>query len=199
MDDRPHRPTPAFESALIGMIENAGMRETLRQFAACAVWPEATGSKIAAVSKAETIRSGVMFVSVKSSAWANELSYCKPDIISKINKILGRQVVFDIHFKVASSGTFRKEQPPEKIDPPTDEALKDFSASGALALSPSPGAADQSMSEHIRLVTERVAKVMEWKKANGWLPCSICEALCDPKDRSKDGVCPVCSARRRSR
>jgi predicted nucleic acid-binding Zn ribbon protein len=41
----------------------------------------------------------VLFVSVKTSAWRNELTMRKKEIMLKINSTLGQEVVLDIKFQ----------------------------------------------------------------------------------------------------
>jgi predicted nucleic acid-binding Zn ribbon protein len=50
------------------------------------------------VTVATRISKGILFVRVKTSAWRNELSMRKEEIIRRINAALGEEIVTDIKF-----------------------------------------------------------------------------------------------------
>ncbi|MDL1878766.1 DUF721 domain-containing protein, partial [Cytophagia bacterium CHB2] len=50
----------------------------------------------AKVATAKDVQDGRLYVEVANSIWRNELYYMKPDIIVKINKKLGQNLIHDI-------------------------------------------------------------------------------------------------------
>ncbi|MEW6608090.1 MAG: DUF721 domain-containing protein [bacterium] len=63
------------------------------------LWQEVVGTNVAVHTKPLTIKDKIIFVKVDSSAWCNELSFFKKDIIKKINSAVGMQVIKDVYFQ----------------------------------------------------------------------------------------------------
>ena len=79
-------------------LDHMGFRQKVLEQQAIMRWKETVGPQIAASSVAEKVRDGALFVCCKSSMWANELSLHKQDIIKRLNKSLGKQIIIDIRF-----------------------------------------------------------------------------------------------------
>ena len=84
------------EQALNKLIKNLGIEDKVLDSRIINIWPIVVGKKIADVSKAEKITNRILYVKVKNSSWRNELIYYKKDIITKINKNIGKNVIDDI-------------------------------------------------------------------------------------------------------
>jgi len=82
------------------------------------MWEEIVGPATAKVSTAVACKDGILFVEVKNSVWAAELSLLKKDIIWKINHRLGRGTVKDIRFRATgkSFGTHKSKYCKEKTE-----------------------------------------------------------------------------------
>ncbi len=63
-------------------------------------WQEIVGKEISKRAKPEKLRKGVLFVSVTTSTWANELSLMSANLVGKINSYIGKSVVKEIRFKI---------------------------------------------------------------------------------------------------
>lgn len=197
MTERRKQADSSLGAAINRMLDSNGLSQPMRQFAACALWPEAAGPEIAAVSIAQTVRGGVLFVCVKSAAWASELSFYKPELIDRINRAMGTASITDIHFKIGSAAAFKKPLPSEDIRP-TEESLASIRPDGPMAAisKRSSGIKDEEADGKVRRVSARVAKMIAWKKEHGWRPCKSCGALFEPA--VKGDICPVCSVLKRS-
>src|SRR5262249_55054076 len=66
---------------------------------AVALWPEVVGEQFAAATRAAGIRGGVLEVRVRSSSWAQELSFYQGEILGRLNRRLGAHVVTDLRFR----------------------------------------------------------------------------------------------------
>src|ERR1700722_18134293 len=82
-------------------LKERSLAEGLLPHRARAMWSEVVGDDVAAATIAETVRGGVLFVKVRSSVWANELTFYKAEMLRKLNQKVGAQVLTDIHFTVA--------------------------------------------------------------------------------------------------
>lgn len=98
--------------ALESSLRQSGIVRKVRRAQAVDVWPEVVGRAAADVSTATSCKDGVLFVAVKNSMWANELSLLKTDIIRKLNQRLGRGTIIDIRFQARGLGRRTGAQEP---------------------------------------------------------------------------------------
>ena len=89
----------------------------LRPHLAKVHWEGVVGPQVAGVTQVEAVRDGVLFVRVKNSVWANELTLLKEDMLRRLNSKLGGRILTDIHFK--ASGLARDKKKPAAISAPT--------------------------------------------------------------------------------
>ncbi len=93
------------------------------------VWDNVVGPTVARNAQPESIRGRVLFVTVSSSTWMQQLQFLKEKILEKLNQSLGKTLVKSISFRlgtIPSSGQVeseaKKESPPSlDLDP---ESLK---------------------------------------------------------------------------
>ena len=71
-----------------------------KEYEALKRWPEIVGSRIAEHTEPLYIVDHHLYVSAKGSVWCQELSFCKNEIIEKLNEIIGHRLIKDIKFKV---------------------------------------------------------------------------------------------------
>jgi predicted nucleic acid-binding Zn ribbon protein len=62
------------------------------------LWPIAVGKKIAENTTVQNVEHGTLLVHAASPVWAQELQLQKKDILSKLNKTLGKKTIKDIRF-----------------------------------------------------------------------------------------------------
>ena len=79
-------------------IQKAGIEKAIKQQEAVFVWPKVVGKKINKVTEAEGVKKGVLTIKTNSSTWRQELQMQKNEIISKINKKIGKQTIKEIRF-----------------------------------------------------------------------------------------------------
>jgi len=88
-----------FGSAVAQVLERLGLGQQLKQYEVLERWGEIVGDQIAAVTTAERIDGGRLYVHVSRSTWRNELVFLKAGIIDKINKAVDEGIVNDIIFR----------------------------------------------------------------------------------------------------
>ena len=81
------------------LIGGLGIKKRIDEYQAVVRWQEIVGEHIAKISEATRIRQGILFVRVSASTWRNELQLRKPEIMKKLNKALGEDLVKDIKFQ----------------------------------------------------------------------------------------------------
>jgi len=95
--------------------QNRSLKETLSAFTqrldrfgnlpkarAVGAWEEVVGPKIATHSMGAGLKDGEMLIFVDSAAWANELSLMSEDMMSRVNSVIGEELVTSIRFAVSS-------------------------------------------------------------------------------------------------
>jgi predicted nucleic acid-binding Zn ribbon protein len=64
------------------------------------IWDEAVGEAVASAARPAAFKGRLLYVNVSSSPWLHQLQFLKKDIVSNLNKALGRNVVEDVKFKI---------------------------------------------------------------------------------------------------
>jgi len=200
-DDRQTRRTrgmaPGF-SAVHSFLQSQELSQRLRPHLAKVHWEGVVGPQVAGVTQVESVRDGVLFVRVKNSVWANELTLLKEDMLRRLNSKLGGRVLTDIHFK--ASGLARDKKKPLTISVPTPTAQdlarivlsEEVRARVEDALI---GITEEALRGRIRRVMLRAARTDEWKRRQGWTPCPRCGALAAPGFESEPHpLCDLCRA-----
>ncbi len=62
-------------------------------------WEDIVGSQISQRSRPKRLKQGILFISVSSSTWANELDLMAGQLIEKINSYCGSRLVEGVRFK----------------------------------------------------------------------------------------------------
>jgi len=186
MSDRQTRRTrgmaPGF-SAVNSFLQSQELASMLRPHLAKVHWEGVVGPQVAGVTQVESVRDGVLFVRVKNSVWANELTLLKEDMLRRLNSKLGGRILTDIHFK--ASGLAREKKKPATISAPTPTEAElarivlseEVRARVETALI---GITEEALRGRIRAVMLHAARTDEWKRRQGWSPCSRCGALAAP-------------------
>jgi hypothetical protein len=92
---------------------------------AIVAWAGVAGPRVAAHTRAEGLKGGVLTVRVDAAAWLHELTYLKADLQARLNADLGAAVVKEIRLlpgSVPRPPTSPAPAPPEEEPPPLDPA-----------------------------------------------------------------------------
>ena len=65
-------------------------------------WPEVVGVELAEHSKPAGVRDSTLTVEVENAIWMHRLSYCKPDLLARINGLLAQEELSEIFLTLAS-------------------------------------------------------------------------------------------------
>jgi len=102
-EKRPKMKQPLPLAALLeAVFAGKPAERRMREAKVWQVWEEAVGAQIAAKSEPAAFRDGTLTVRVSGSAWLQQLSLMKPDIILHLNEAVGALLVTDIYFKQGS-------------------------------------------------------------------------------------------------
>lgn len=86
----------SLDSVLATVLRELGVGRRIKQLKALDIWAEVVGKQIADATNAERIDGGKLVIRVSKAPWRNELLFLKKEIIAKLNKALGEEVVKDI-------------------------------------------------------------------------------------------------------
>ena len=64
------------------------------------IWQKAVGPQISVQTRPDKLKRNTLFVKVSSSVWMHQLHILKQDIIEKINQLLGKELITNIHFSI---------------------------------------------------------------------------------------------------
>ncbi len=79
-------------------LKSLGLANKIMEQKAVANWGKVVGPQIMGATCVERVRDGLMYVSCRSGVWANELVVHKEDIMRRLNKSVGGNVIKDIKF-----------------------------------------------------------------------------------------------------
>ena len=77
-------------------IRNRGLEGKQREHNLKNGWDEIVGEPISSHTRPDTIRFGTLHVLVDNSAWLQQLTFLKPELIRKVERYLGEGVIKDI-------------------------------------------------------------------------------------------------------
>jgi predicted nucleic acid-binding Zn ribbon protein len=84
---RPKSKPERIDEAIGAYLGKAGLAKRLDLASAVERWAEVVGPQVASAAEAESVTAdGVLWVRVKSSSWANELSLMAPRILARLNE-----------------------------------------------------------------------------------------------------------------
>jgi hypothetical protein len=63
-------------------------------------WRKAVGPQISAQTEAYKLKNRTLFVRVSTSTWMQELQFMKQDIIEKVNSVMEKETIQNIHFSL---------------------------------------------------------------------------------------------------
>ena len=85
-------------STLSSYFSQRGYLTSFKEFNVISNWKEIVGDEIADNSNCICVENKILYISIKSSSWRQEISYLKKDIIDKINTISQIFLIEDIVF-----------------------------------------------------------------------------------------------------
>ncbi len=89
------------EEVLKSVLKSSGLDREIARYRFVLHWEEIVGSNIAKKSKPECLRNNALVVRVADSSWAQELSFQKEVILSRLKRFLNdNDIVDDMQFYV---------------------------------------------------------------------------------------------------
>jgi hypothetical protein len=105
--------TRALRDILGDALRGAGLAETSDIWQITQLWPRSVGSRIARRATPIGLARGDLTVAVGDAVWRQELALLGPEIVVKLNRDLGRDVVRRLRL-VGDAGVVRESPPPSR-------------------------------------------------------------------------------------
>jgi predicted nucleic acid-binding Zn ribbon protein len=154
---------------------------------AVALWPELVGPHFSAATRCAGIRGGVLEIVARDSSWLQELTFHKADIIARLNRRLGKQVVISVRARVGRVTPATGPAPAPDVPAPELETIE-VPESRRMAIEAQARHPDPEVAALIRRALTRQWQLNEWRRRQGYRPCAKCGALCEPPL----ATCPAC-------
>jgi hypothetical protein len=100
------------------MLKARGLESRLSEYRVLGQWEKAVGAVIARHARPQSVRGRKLTLVVDSPAWMQQLSLLKPELVEKMNKNLGRDMIREVTLKlgeVAPSAAPEEEAPPVRV------------------------------------------------------------------------------------
>jgi predicted nucleic acid-binding Zn ribbon protein len=95
---------PTRVSDVLGaVLEKHGVDKQVRRAGVMEMWPEIVGEKLARVTRVKGVDKDALFVEVRSSAWLNELSMLKSEVLERVNARIADAPLARIVFVLAET------------------------------------------------------------------------------------------------
>ena len=97
----------SISGVLPALLRELGLEAGITGWRAVTEWPDAVGPQVARRSRAVSFQEGTLVVEVEGSAWLQELSILKRELVRQLNRRLGSQHVRDLRLINARGGIQR--------------------------------------------------------------------------------------------
>jgi len=95
------------------ILKTRGFQGRLHEYRIFGQWEQCVGVMIARHAQPQSVRGGKLLIIVDSPAWMQQLFLLKPEIIEKLNKILGSSAIRDITLKLGEVKVIHEYVPEE--------------------------------------------------------------------------------------
>ena len=101
------------------VLSELGLTPASHAFRLLQVWDRALGAELAPYCRLEGIRHGTLVARVPDSAWMQRLQLEKPQILERLERLLGEPAGRDLRFRVGplEPGPRQSPEPPDRSEP----------------------------------------------------------------------------------
>jgi len=156
---------------LEGVLANLDLRSRFREQLALAAWPEIAGKLVAAHSRAEVVRDGVLIVSTNTPAWAQELHMRRSELLARVAARIGEGLIREIHFR---SGGRPRGKARARTPQPRPVEMRLSGREERQALEAAGRIADPALRGRAERAFLALARMTHWRRDTGWRRCGRC-------------------------
>ncbi|GMW00441.1 MAG: hypothetical protein AMXMBFR84_15780 [Candidatus Hydrogenedentota bacterium] len=92
--------------------KSTALGENLEQARIWERWPELAGARLAPHGQPRSVRDKTLYVDAESPVWANRFAYAKWDIIRRVNRLAGRELINEVFVALIAE----EDTPPAQHD-----------------------------------------------------------------------------------
>jgi hypothetical protein len=111
----PTRKIERISATLEKLLARRGLSARLREYRVFGVWNKAVGEVLARHAQPAAVRGKKLTVTVDSSAWMQQLSLLKPEIIGNLNQMLGENAVESITLRLGEVTVRLRDEAPRPL------------------------------------------------------------------------------------
>ena len=99
-EKRKKRVPEKIDSILEKVLSSLNLGIKVKQYQIWDVWDSVVGEPIARQAQPQQIRNMILWITVSSSTWMQQLEFMKQQIIDRLNERIGEKVIKDIRFRI---------------------------------------------------------------------------------------------------
>jgi hypothetical protein len=182
-------------SSISKFLKQFNVRRIKENLLIVQIWDEMVGELVSKNTNPLNFSAGVIYVEISNSAWANEMSFLKEDIIAKYNERFRKNLVKEIRFIIKRND---RNVPPVKVKSEKNEQKdqknkviaeqKLSSEDNKLIEEKSNELEDEELKHILKKFFEGSRKRELSHLQQGWKKCKICKCL----HTEKENLCLPC-------
>ena len=98
--ERRKRKPEKVDSILKNVLRSLNLGIKVKQYQIWDVWDSVVGKPIAQQAQPQQIRNMILWITVSSSTWMQQLEFMRQQIIDRLNERIGEKVIKDIRFRI---------------------------------------------------------------------------------------------------
>jgi len=100
---------------LVRILKARGLESRLSEYRIFGCWERSVGRGIARHAQPQSLRAKKLTLVVDSPSWMQQLSMLKPEIMEKVNRSLGKEVVSDIALRLGEVALPREQKDEARV------------------------------------------------------------------------------------
>jgi len=178
----------SLKDSLQGSLKRLGIEKKLREKRVVDLWNRLRYGDLIKHSQGAHFTNGILFVTVSSPVWSQQLLFLKVKWIEQINRELKGNYLKDIRFQCG----IIKQEIEFQIEQDTLPAWEEIVLSGedlAAVEKLTEVISEKEVREKFKTFFIKGKKLRQWRQKKGWKSCDLCFCLY-PQEEKK---CPFCS------
>lgn len=167
-------------------LKGLGLEKKIREKRIVYLWDKLRQGELINHTQGAYFKNGILFVTVSSPIWSQQLIFLKNNLIRQINQELGGNILKDLRFQC---GTIERREGKRALTEENwekvflnQEELKKIEETSEIVK-------EEQVREKLKSFLIKGKKLRKWREEKGWKVCPLCSCLYPPKERK----CPFCS------
>lgn len=179
----------SLKESLKNSLKRLGVEKKLREKRIVDLWDNLRNGELINHTRGNHFTNGILFVTVSSSVWSQQLIFLKANFIRQINQELGGKFLKDIRFQC---GVVKNEARINKIEGQAIPKLGEISLDREEILEIEKTIEiikEDDLRNKLKAFLIKGKKLHKWREIRGWKTCLLCSCLYPQEEKR----CPFCS------